>query len=65
MRVNISEFNSIMLSVVGNVHIDSKATVVTSSILRIYWLSFGRCYNMSRVCIRVFIEGEYAYIVNV
>ena len=65
MRANIPEFNSVVLSVVGDVHVDSKATVVTSSILRIYWLSLGRCYNMSRVCVRVFIEGEYACIVNV
>ena len=65
VRANFLEFNSIVLSVVGNVHVDSKATVVTSSILRIYWLSLGRCYNMSRVCVRVFIEGEYACIVNV
>lgn len=41
MEVNIQGFNYIVFLMVGDVPIDSKASVMTPSILRIYWPVFG------------------------
>ena len=43
MGANIPGFNSVVLSVVGDVPVDSEAPVVTSSISRICWPSPRRC----------------------
>ena len=45
--MNILGFIGIMLSVVDNVHVDSKTFVATSSISRIY---------RALICVRVFIK---------
>ena len=46
-----------MLSVVGDILVDSETSVVTSSISRCAGIIFGGAHR-SRVCVRVFIEGE-------
>jgi hypothetical protein len=49
-------------SVVGDVSVDNEASVMTSSISRICWLSFRRC-SRDRVYVYIFIGGECACVV--
>ena len=44
-----------VLSVADDVSVDNETSVMTSSILRICWLSFRRC-SRGRVYVRIFVR---------
>ena len=66
MGANILGFNSVVHSVVGDVPVDSKTPVVTSSISMICIAgSVFKDAHRGRICVRVFIECECACVVSV
>ena len=66
MGANILGFNGVVHSIVGDVPVDSKAPVVTSSISRICIAgSVFKDAHRGRVCVRVFIGCECACVVSV
>ena len=52
MKVNILGYDSVVLLVMGNVHVNSEMVVVTESILRICRLRFEDAHE-GRVCMFV------------